>query len=69
MSFFGSRIYSYSTDEDILSPNLDEMLNGGGTYVNNNRKLMWEQPNVTVTTHDDFSDSEDYVGSDSPIYD
>lgn len=61
-------IYGYSTEDDILSPNLDEIMNGG-TYINNNSKLFWHQPNVTVTAYDDLNDSEDYADSDSPVFD
>lgn len=63
--YFVLRMYDYNSEDDILSPNLDEML--GCSYVNNNSKLVWH-PNVTVTSYDSYNnDSEDYADSDSPI--
>ncbi|KAL1140312.1 hypothetical protein AAG570_000244, partial [Ranatra chinensis] len=59
-------IYECTSEEDLFSPNLDEMFDGS-SYINNNNKLYWNQPNVTVTPYDDLSDSGDYADNDGSI--
>uniref|UniRef100_A0A023F3S4 Protein phosphatase 2 regulatory subunit n=1 Tax=Triatoma infestans TaxID=30076 RepID=A0A023F3S4_TRIIF len=66
-------LYGGNSEEDILSPNLDEMF-GGNTYSNNNNnnnKLLWQHPGVTVTSCSEHNADRGYVDDfadrDSPI--
>lgn len=63
-------MYGENSEEDVLSPNLDEMF-GGNPYVNNNNKLLWQHPDVTVTScsvhHADRDYVDDFADRDSPI--